>query len=127
VPKPERAGAGVKPFEGSSCFVPKPGEADVVAIGLELIMLSGSETGEKGREDDDPSELFALGCVSEVNPLLEVANGLVSVEVGAFTSLDDNPPEGGACVGILFATDTDGAGVVVEDSDGGDTLLSKSS
>lgn len=66
--------------------MPKPGKADVVATGLELIMLTGSETGEKGREDDDPSELFALGCVSGVNPLLEVTNGLVSVEVGAFTS-----------------------------------------
>jgi len=71
--------------------------------------------------------LFALDWVSKTDPLLEVANGLVSVEVGAFTSLDDNPLEGGACVGVLFTTDTDGAGAVVEDSDGGDTLLSKSS
>jgi len=107
--------------------VPKPEKADVVATGLELVVLTGSETGEKGREDDDPSDLFALDWVSEAGPLLKVANGLISVEVGAFTSSDDNPPEGGTCVESLFSTETDGAGVAVEDSDGGDTLLSKSS
>lgn len=119
--------ARVKPFGVSCCFVPKPETTDAVGTGLEIVVLTGSETGEKGREDDDPSDLFVLDWVSKADPLLEVANGLVSVEVGASTSSDDNSSEGGACVGSLFTIVTDGAGAVVEGSDGGDTLLSKSS